>query len=249
MILTLTITESKRILLFVHTAVPQCQKNSHYEFCGSGCPATCANPNTPAKCNATCVERCVCDDGFVLSGTKCVPKAQCGCTYEGYYVEAGASFWGDESCTKRCTCFADGGLSCKETSCPAGEQCQVANDIRGCYPANYATCMVSGDPHFVTFDGQRYNFQGTCAYLMAGVSSNQTSLEHFSVMLQNNGQDKKIGSVVKLVEVKVYGNTIVISKEHPGVVVVTYCAKEHHTCRAATNDCFHKQLLGRLFFD
>lgn len=57
---------------------------------------------------------------------------------------------------------------------------------------------------------------------MAAVSSNQTSLEHFSVMLQNNGQNKRLGSTVSLVEVKVYGYTIVISKEQPGAVVVTY---------------------------
>ncbi|XP_044028582.1 IgGFc-binding protein-like [Siniperca chuatsi] len=199
---------------------PKCPENSHYEFCGSGCPATCANPNTPTKCNAPCVESCVCNDGFMLSGTKCVPKAQCGCMYEGHYVEAGASLWGGEGCTKRYTCSAGGSLSSKQTSCPAGQQCQVVQGIRGCYPVNYATCMVSGDPHFVTFDGQRYNFQGTCAYQMAAVSSNKTGLEHFSVVLQNNGQDKKIGSVVKLLEVKVYGHTIAISKEHPGAVVV-----------------------------
>ncbi|XP_051246393.1 IgGFc-binding protein-like [Dicentrarchus labrax] len=198
---------------------PKCPANSHYEFCGSGCPATCANQNPPTKCNATCVETCVCDGGFVLSGTKCVPKAQCGCVYEGHYVEPGASFWGGESCTKRYTCSAGGSLSYKQTSCPAGQQCQVVEGIRGCNPVNYATCMVSGDPHFVTFDGQRYNLQGTCAYQMAAVS-NQTSLEHFSVVLQNNGQDKRIGSVVKLVEVNVYGYTIITSKEHPGAVVI-----------------------------
>ncbi|XP_037329243.2 IgGFc-binding protein-like [Pungitius pungitius] len=199
---------------------PICPENSHYEFCGSGCPATCANQNTPTKCNATCVETCVCDDGFILSGTKCVPTAQCGCMYEGHYVEAGGSFWGGEDCTNRYTCSAGGGLSSSKTSCPAGQQCQVVEGIRGCYAVNYATCMVSGDPHFVTFDGDRYNFQGTCAYQMAAVLSNQTTLEHFSVVLQNQGQNKEIGSVVQLVEVKVDEYTIVISKDIPGAVMV-----------------------------
>ncbi|KAM9340233.1 IgGFc-binding protein-like [Symphorus nematophorus] len=198
---------------------PKCPENSHYEFCANGCPATCANPNAPTKCNATCVETCVCNDGFLRSGTKCVPRAQCGCVYEGHYVEAGSSFWGGDSCTKRYTCSAGGSLSYKQTSCPTGQQCDVVDGLRGCYPVNYATCMVSGDPHFVTFDGERYNFQGTCAYQLAGVS-NQTSLEHFSVVLQNNGQDKKIGSIVKMVEVSVYGYTIVISKEEPGTVLI-----------------------------
>ncbi|XP_056154019.1 IgGFc-binding protein-like [Lampris incognitus] len=199
--------------------LPKCPENSHYEFCGTACPATCENPDAPSQCKAGCVEACVCDDGFLLSGTKCVPKAQCGCTYEGYYVEAGATFW-EENCSRLYKCSAGGRLSTQETGCPAGHQCQVVKGIRNCYPVSYATCMVSGDPHFVTFDGEHYNFQGTCAYQMAGVSSRKTDLEHFSVVLQNDGRDKKLGSVVKLVEVKVFNNTIVINKESPGFVMV-----------------------------
>uniref|UniRef100_A0A3P8S7Y5 VWFD domain-containing protein n=1 Tax=Amphiprion percula TaxID=161767 RepID=A0A3P8S7Y5_AMPPE len=150
----------------------------------------------------------------------CVPEAQCGCTYEGRYVEADTSFWGDETCTEIYTCSASGGLSISQTGCPSGRQCQVVAGLRGCYALSYATCLVSGDPHFVTFDGQRFNFQGTCIYEMASVSSNQTSLEHFSVVLQSSGQDKRIGSVVQLVEVMVYGYNFTISKEYPGAVVV-----------------------------
>ncbi|XP_051811549.1 IgGFc-binding protein-like [Acanthochromis polyacanthus] len=198
--------------------VPTCPANSHYEFCGSACPATCANRNS--ACNSSCVEACVCNDGFILSGSQCVPEAQCGCTYEGRYVEAETSFWGDETCTELYTCSAGGGLSSSQTGCPSGQQCQVVAGLRGCYALSYATCMVSGDPHFVTFDGQRFNFQGTCVYEMASVSSNQTSLEHFSVVLQSSGQDKRIGSVVQLVEVMVYGYNFTISKEYPGAVVV-----------------------------
>lgn len=207
--------------LLYHTATPKCPENSHYELCESGCPASCAVLSLPTECNATCVETCACNDGFIVSGSKCVQKDQCGCMYEDHYVEAGASFWGGESCIERYTCSAGGSLSMRKTSCPTGQQCQVVEGVRGCYPVSYATCMVSGDPHFVTFDGQRYNFQGTCAYQLAAVT-NGSSLGHFSVVLQNNGQDKKIGSAVRQVEVNVYGYTIVISKEFPGAVLVTY---------------------------
>lgn len=205
----------------VHAAAPECPVNSHFESCGSACPATCQDPDAPSKCKTSCVEACTCNDGFLRSGNKCVPKGQCGCMYIGNYVEAGASFWGDESCTQLIKCSAGGILSGQDTSCPLGKQCQVVKGIRDCYNVTYATCMVSGDPHFVTFDGQRYNFHGTCVYEMASFSANQSSLEPFSVVVQNNGQDKRIGTIIKLIGVKVYGYTIIISKEHPGFVMVT----------------------------
>ncbi|CAL8364796.1 unnamed protein product [Arctogadus glacialis] len=199
---------------------PKCQENSYYEHCGSSCPATCGDLTAPSICIASCVETCTCNDGFVLSGSKCIPKAQCGCLYEGRYVAVGASFWGGDTCNERFTCSAEGKLTMEKTSCPTGQQCQVVKGIRGCYAVNYATCMVSGDPHIVTFDGELYNFQGTCTYELASVSSSQKTLENFSVILQNSGQDKRTGSVVNLVEVKVYGNTVNISKEQPGFVTV-----------------------------
>ncbi|XP_029023842.1 IgGFc-binding protein-like [Betta splendens] len=201
-------------------SVPVCPTNSHYEFCGTSCPATCSNPSPPAECSSPCVEACVCNDGFVLSGTECVPQAQCGCTYEGHYVKVGASFWGDDACTTRYTCSAGGLLSLSRTSCPAGQECQVAGGLRGCYPVDHATCMVSGDPHVVTFDGERYDFQGTCSYELAGVAANAKGLETFSVVLQNSGRDKKIGSSLSLVEVQVNGYTVVISRVYPGTAVV-----------------------------
>eukprot|EP00063_Salmo_salar_P022787 XP_013997622.1 PREDICTED: IgGFc-binding protein-like [Salmo salar] len=204
-----------------HCPKPECPEHSHYEFCGSACPATCEDPNSPSKCKARCVEACTCDEGHLRSGNKCVPKSQCGCQYKGRYVEAGTSFWGDESCTKSCNCSSTGGrVESQVASCPLGQQCKVVDGIRGCYPTTFSTCMVSGDPHYHTFDGQLYNFQGTCVYQMASVCSNDTSLEPFSVAIQNDGRGKKVGSIIKLVEVKVYGYTIVISKEHPGFVMV-----------------------------
>lgn len=31
------------------------------------------------------------------------------------------------------------------------------------------TCVAYGDGHFITFDGDRYSFEGTCEYVLAQV--------------------------------------------------------------------------------
>nr|XP_046181870.1 IgGFc-binding protein-like [Oncorhynchus gorbuscha] len=200
---------------------PECPKNSHYEVCGRGCPATCDDPEGLSMCKTSCVKGCTCDKGYVLNGKKCVPKSQCGCLYNDRFVKAGASLWVDEHCIERCTCNSSSlKMECKSTGCPLGQECQMVDGKRDCHPMAYSTCMVSGDPHYRTFDGHHYSFQGTCVYQMAGVCTNNKALEHFDVLVQNDGRGKKAGSSTKLVEVVVYGHTIIISKEHKGLVLV-----------------------------
>ncbi|KAG7278197.1 hypothetical protein CRUP_002159 [Coryphaenoides rupestris] len=210
-----------------HCPHPACPENSHYEFCGIACPATCETPDAPSKCKASCVETCVCDDGFLLSGTKCVPKTECGCTYMGHYVVAGASIWVDDQCMQNCFCNgAKRQMECKKTGCQAGYECKVVEGLIGCHPMTYATCRASGDPHYRSFDGHVYTFQGTCVYQMAGVCSKTATLpgspvlEPFDVLVQNNGHNKRAGSSTKLVEVKVYENSIVLSKDHIRSVLI-----------------------------
>ncbi|KAL2080138.1 hypothetical protein ACEWY4_023931 [Coilia grayii] len=206
----------------------KCPKNSHYEECGVSCPATCDDPRAPSKCKTPCVEGCVCDEGFVRRGNKCVPQSQCGCLYKktGSYVAPGTSFW-TESCKQLCTCESSSGeLQCSApTGCPDGKECKVVKGIRSCYPMSYGTCSISGDPHYNTFDNATYTFQGTCTYTAAKACHiEDTHLQPFSVVVENEkwyGESKESKvSVAKAVVVKVYGQTLVLRKNQAGVVMV-----------------------------
>lgn len=166
------------------------------------------------------METCVCDEGFLLSGTECVPKAQCGCSYNGAYIEAGASLFTDR-CAEKCTCNkSTKKVDCMKPGCHQGYECKVVNDLIGCHPMEYAECSMTGGPHVETFDGHNYNFRGTCVYQLAGVCSKDPSLPKFEVDVQNDVYGKRVGSGAKLVEVKVDGNSIVVTRRQKGSVLV-----------------------------
>ncbi|KAI5087282.1 IgGFc-binding protein-like [Silurus meridionalis] len=199
---------------------PSCPANSHFDSCA--CPATCENPTPSAECKANCVEACTCDDGYLWSGNKCVPKTQCGCMYKNgnneRYLQAGESIWADENCNTKCTCNpGNAEIICENSGCSAGTECSVVKGIRGCHPVHHATCSIYGDPHYNTFDNSSYAFQGTCAYIAAqGCHLEGTQLTPFTVIVEN-AQWNEIQafpnvSMAKVVIVQVYGMTLVLQR-------------------------------------
>uniref|UniRef100_A0A8C8S225 IgGFc-binding protein n=1 Tax=Pelusios castaneus TaxID=367368 RepID=A0A8C8S225_9SAUR len=198
-----------------------CPENSHYESCGSACPASCSKRTTPSSCKEPCVETCQCNDGYVLSVDKCVPVGSCGCDYNGRYYKPNEEFWDDENCHFRCRCDPSlGTVVCKETSCKAKERCSVVNGVRGCHAIGYSTCIGTGDPHYTTFDGKKYDFMGTCIYQFAALCSEDPTFTPFNVKVENNNRGSKTVSFTKTVILEVYNVTISLSQDHPRKIKV-----------------------------
>uniref|UniRef100_A0AAY5EFW7 VWFD domain-containing protein n=1 Tax=Electrophorus electricus TaxID=8005 RepID=A0AAY5EFW7_ELEEL len=159
-----------------------CPVNSHYELCGTSCPAACPSLSFPFLCTQHCQEGCQCNDGFLLSGERCVPPTGCGCLHEGRYRQGG----------------------------------DIVGGEFGCHPQPRATCSASGDPHYISFDGRTFDFQGTCQYILATVCNNTRRLPYFQVSARNEAWNGLPVSITAEVYVNVSGHLHV---EHGGMVI------------------------------
>ncbi|XP_071318951.1 alpha-tectorin-like isoform X2 [Trachinotus anak] len=178
-----------------------CPANSHYELCGTDCGHTCAS-SIDATCEQVCSEGCFCDEGFLRSGTACVTVENCGCLYDGFYYNAGESFWTD-GCSQRCECFAPNDLRCSAASCTPTQECAIRNGQRGCFDA-MSTCTVWGDPHYSTFDGALAHFQGTCSYIITESVNHGINETQFQVVATNNHRGNNRVSFVSAVDIHLW---------------------------------------------
>ncbi|ELK29546.1 Zonadhesin [Myotis davidii] len=147
----------------------ECPTHSTYTPCVPSCSLSCwdlegqcDDTNVPS----TCEEGCICQSGYVLSEQQCVPRTQCGCRdAQGRSLPTGTT-WLSSGCTQNCTCRA-GTIQCQPFVCSSGSHCQSnANGSSTCAPHKLERCSIFGDPHYRTFDGVSYHFQGRMTYIL-----------------------------------------------------------------------------------
>ncbi|KAJ8005430.1 hypothetical protein DPEC_G00146570 [Dallia pectoralis] len=199
-----------------------CPTNSHYELCGTSCPASCPSLTFPFSCATTCQEGCQCNDGFLLSRNECVAPTACGCTFHGRYRQNGESFWDGDDCQTRCSCNGTtGAVQCTPNTCASDESCRVVTGEYGCHPNPHGTCSASGDPHYRTFDGKTFDFQGTCRYVLATVCGNSSAgLQPFTVEARNEPWNGLTVAITTEVFVNVWNHQVHITRNRVGVVEI-----------------------------
>ncbi|KAM9434734.1 alpha-tectorin [Clarias gariepinus] len=198
-----------------------CPAHSHYERCGTSCPAACPSLSFPFPCTQQCQEGCQCDNGLLLSGDQCVPPTGCGCFHEGRYRQSGEQFWYGERCQFYCVCDGtSGNVQCTSSSCQAQEICTVTAGEYGCHSRPSATCSASGDPHYTSFDGHRFDFQGTCYYTLATVCNETGQLPYFHVIARNEPWNGLSVSITVEVQVNVSGHLVRVSHNMYGTAEI-----------------------------
>ncbi|XP_064226358.1 mucin-6 [Aotus nancymaae] len=142
-----------------------CSQSSENKF-GAACAPTCQMLATGVACVPTkCEPGCVCANGLYENADgQCVPPEECPCEFSGVSYPGGAELHTD---CRTCTC-SRGRWACQQaTHCPS-------------------TCTLYGEGHIVTFDGQRFVFDGSCEYILAtdGCSAND-SQPTFKILTEN----------------------------------------------------------------
>lgn len=117
---------------------------------------------------------------------------------------------------------ADRPMSCRDHPNVDSSRCQ----LRASVPLNFissspgsATCSVSGDPHYLTFDGALHHFMGTCSYILTRPCWSVSLESYFVVSTTNEFQGGNLDvSYVKAVHVQVFNLNISLIKGHKIVV-------------------------------
>ncbi|KAF3836691.1 hypothetical protein F7725_004155 [Dissostichus mawsoni] len=147
----------------------------------------CADP-----CQETCLGK----------PSSCGGPCSEGCSGDEFYVE---------DCQLKCRCNAPF-MTCSTFDCPPMHECKLQEGELGCYPTGSQDCVVSGDPHYNTFDKKFYTFMGTCTYTLARTCKNNT------VEAKNEERGVSGASYLRKLYVTVNGVTVTLMKSRRTLV-------------------------------
>ncbi|XP_044847317.1 IgGFc-binding protein-like [Mauremys mutica] len=92
--------------------------------------------------------------------------------------------------------------------------------VHKCHPFGSATCSASCHPHYLSFDGVSFDFQGTCTYILAKTCTNASHLTPFTISIEKESWGSGNISMAKLVSVQVYGITLTLLQNIQGLIMV-----------------------------
>uniref|UniRef100_A0A8C9VHG3 Subcommissural organ spondin n=1 Tax=Scleropages formosus TaxID=113540 RepID=A0A8C9VHG3_SCLFO len=121
------------------------------------CLRTCSSLDVPSEPCAAPLQGCVCPNGTVLLDDRCVPPTDCPCHHNGRL------HYNNDTISRDCNICV-----CWERHWHCGHALCAG------------TCVATGDPHYVSFDGRFFSFMGDCEYILAQESNGQ-----FSVSAEN----------------------------------------------------------------
>lgn len=144
-----TLSQFLTLFCFLSSAL-NCTNGRVYKSCGPLNEPSCGSAISSDSFN--CREGCFCPEGTKLHKGVCVEQELCPCNLKGKFSPPGSKIKRD---CNTCTCENEN-WKCTDLTCGA-------------------RCSAIGDPHYVTFDGKRFDFMGKCSYYL--MKTDQISVE------------------------------------------------------------------------